>query len=72
MAPAKDDGFKKLEHLSLVSKVCSELETHLGFGDKVLAEFITDLGRHCNTVVGFDSKLKENGAELPDYWAGDW
>ena len=55
MAPAKDDGFKKLEHLSLVSKVCSELETHLGFGDKVLAEFITDLGRHCDTVVRFDS-----------------
>ena len=34
MAPAKDDGFKKLEY--------------------------------CDTVVGFDSKLKENGAELPD------
>ena len=67
MAPAKDNGFKKLEYLSLVSKVCSELEMHLGFGDIVLIKFITDLGRHCNTVVGFDSKLKENGTELPDY-----
>lgn len=69
MAPAaKDDGLKKLEYLSLVSKVCSELETHLGFGDKVLAEFITDLGRNCETVDEFDSKLKENGAEMPDYF----
>ncbi|KAF5462100.1 hypothetical protein F2P56_018139, partial [Juglans regia] len=69
MAPApKDDGLKKLEYLSLVSKVCSELETHLGFGDKVLAEFITELGRDCEIVDEFDAKLKENGAEMPDYF----
>ncbi|XP_062110900.1 probable pre-mRNA-splicing factor ATP-dependent RNA helicase DEAH5 [Humulus lupulus] len=63
-----DEGLKKLEYLSLVSKVCSELETHLGFGDKVLAEFITELGRNCETVDEFDAKLKENGAEMPDYF----
>ncbi|XP_022937860.1 probable pre-mRNA-splicing factor ATP-dependent RNA helicase DEAH5 [Cucurbita moschata] len=63
-----DDGLKKLEYLSLVSKVCSELETHLGFGDKVLAEFITEMGRSCETVDEFDAKLKENGAEMPDYF----
>ncbi|KAB1203687.1 putative pre-mRNA-splicing factor ATP-dependent RNA helicase [Morella rubra] len=69
MAPApKGDGLKKLEYLSLVSKVCSELETHLGFGDKVLAEFITEMGRNCETVVEFEAKLKENGAEMPDYF----
>ncbi|KAG6696105.1 hypothetical protein I3842_09G130700 [Carya illinoinensis] len=69
MAPtSKDDGLKKLEYFSLVSKVCSELETHLGFGDKVLAEFITELGRNCETVDEFDAKLKENGAEMPDYF----
>jgi ATP-dependent RNA helicase DHX8/PRP22 len=69
MAPApKDEGLKKLEFLSLVSKVCTELETHLGFGDKILAEFITDLGRNCETVDEFDAKLKENGAEMPDYF----
>ncbi|KAI3442518.1 RNA helicase [Psidium guajava] len=69
-APAADGdgGLKKLEYLSLVSKVCSELETHLGFGDKVLAEFITELGRKCETVDEFDAKLKENGAEMPDYF----
>ncbi|CAL1367891.1 unnamed protein product [Linum trigynum] len=66
MAP--DDVLKKLEYLSLVSKVCTELETHLGFGDKVLAEFITELGRNCEAVDEFDSKLKENDAEMPDYF----
>ncbi|KAL2229101.1 UNVERIFIED_CONTAM: putative pre-mRNA-splicing factor ATP-dependent RNA helicase DEAH5 [Sesamum indicum] len=63
-----DNGLKKLEYLSLVSKVCMELETHLGFGDKVLAEFITEMGRSCQTVDEFDAKLKENGAEMPDYF----
>lgn len=67
-AESKDDGLKKLEYLSLVSKVCTELETHLGFGDKVLAEFITEIGRNCETVDEFDGKLKENGAEMPDYF----
>ncbi|KAL3574877.1 hypothetical protein D5086_022978 [Populus alba] len=67
-AAENDAGLKKLEYLSLVSKVCSELETHLGFGDKILAEFITELGRSCDTVDEFDAKLKENGAEMPDYF----
>ncbi|KAL6534995.1 hypothetical protein OROHE_013049 [Orobanche hederae] len=61
-------GLKKLEYLSLVSKVCTELEAHLGFGDKVLAEFITEMGRTCESVDEFDAKLKENGAEMPDYF----
>ncbi|GFP93208.1 probable pre-mRNA-splicing factor ATP-dependent RNA helicase [Phtheirospermum japonicum] len=61
-------GLKKLEYLSLISKVCTELETHLGFGDKVLAEFVIELGRNCKTIDNFDSKLKANGAEMPDYF----
>ncbi|KAF6142013.1 hypothetical protein GIB67_037981 [Kingdonia uniflora] len=64
----EDETSKKLEYLSLVSKVCTELESHLGFGDKVLAEFITEMGRKSETVDDFDSKLKENGAEMPDYF----
>ncbi|KAK4391805.1 putative pre-splicing factor ATP-dependent RNA helicase DEAH5 [Sesamum angolense] len=67
-ADIEDNGLKKLEYLSLVSKVCMELETHLGFADKVLAEFITEVGRNCQTVDEFDAKLKENGAEMPDYF----
>ncbi|KAA8523258.1 hypothetical protein F0562_009681 [Nyssa sinensis] len=35
---------------------------------QVLAEFITDMGRNCETVDEFDAKLKENGAEMPDYF----
>lgn len=65
---SKDEALKKLEYLSLVSKVCSELETHVGVGDKVVAEFITDLGHKCHSVDEFDAKLKENGAEMPDYF----
>jgi ATP-dependent RNA helicase DHX8/PRP22 len=74
MAPAAaaagpgEDGLRKLEYLSLVSKVCSELETHIGVGDKVLAEFITELGRDSATVAEFDARLKEKGADFPDYF----
>ncbi|KAK1417406.1 hypothetical protein QVD17_26533 [Tagetes erecta] len=64
----KDECFKKLEYLSLVSKVCTELESHLGFSDKVLAEFITEIGRKSQTLDQFDTKLKQNGADLPDYF----
>ncbi|EYU27319.1 hypothetical protein ABFS82_10G087300 [Erythranthe guttata] len=67
-AEIETDGLKKLEYLSLVSKVCSELENHLGCGNKTLAEFITDMGQNCETVDEFDAKLKENGAEMPDYF----
>ncbi|KAL4334102.1 hypothetical protein GQ457_07G033260 [Hibiscus cannabinus] len=67
-SPAQGDALGKLEYLSLISKVSSELESHVGFADKVLAEFITDMGRYSGTVDEFDGKLKENGAELPDYF----
>ncbi|CAB4266191.1 unnamed protein product [Prunus armeniaca] len=68
MAAATEDVFTKLDHLSLLSKVVSELETHTGLGDVVLAEFITDLGRSCETVDEFNSKLQENGAQMADYF----
>lgn len=32
------DEIERLEQLSLVSKVCTELENHLGINDKVLGE----------------------------------
>jgi ATP-dependent RNA helicase DHX8/PRP22 len=62
------EELNKLNHLSLVSNVCNELETHLGSAEKVLAEFIIDLGRHSETVDEFDKNLKEAGAEMPDYF----
>ncbi|KAK8641653.1 hypothetical protein V6N13_011037 [Hibiscus sabdariffa] len=67
-SPAQGDALGKLKYLSVVSKVSSELESHVECADKVLAEFITDMGRYSGTVDEFDGKLKENGAELPDYF----
>ncbi|KAI3912517.1 hypothetical protein MKW98_020979 [Papaver atlanticum] len=62
------EDLKKLEYMSLVSKVCTELESHLGFSDKVLAEFITDIGHNAESVDEFDTELKNKGAEMPDYF----
>lgn len=33
------DEVEKLEYLSLVSKICTELENHLGMNDKDLGEY---------------------------------
>ncbi|CAK9233002.1 unnamed protein product [Sphagnum jensenii] len=63
-----DSGLKKLEYLSLVSKVCTELEAHIGCSDKTLAEFIIDIAQRSDTVEAFDQALKKNGAEIPEYF----
>ncbi|PQP91573.1 putative pre-mRNA-splicing factor ATP-dependent RNA helicase DEAH5 [Prunus yedoensis var. nudiflora] len=68
MAAATEDIFTKLDHLSLLSKVVLVLETHTGLGDVVLAKFITGLGRSCETVDEFNSKVQENGAQMADYF----
>lgn len=60
------DEVQKLEHLSLVSKVCTELENHLGMNDKDLAEFIIHLSQKHNTLPAFKKVLAENGAEFSD------
>ncbi|XP_030767436.1 ATP-dependent RNA helicase DHX8 [Sitophilus oryzae] len=60
------DEVKKLEYLSLVSKICTELENHLGMNDKDLAEFIIFLSEKNNTVDTFKKALTENGAEFSD------
>ncbi|XP_025424865.1 ATP-dependent RNA helicase DHX8 [Sipha flava] len=56
----------KLEHLSLVSKICTELENHLGLNDKDLAEFIIDLAYKNDTLETFKKALLNNGAEFSD------
>ncbi|RZC54329.1 hypothetical protein C5167_013199 [Papaver somniferum] len=61
-----NECLKQLEYLSLVSKVCAELETNLGYNDKVLAELIVDIGRISLTVHEFDMKLKNDGIDIPD------
>ncbi|CAJ1850627.1 unnamed protein product [Sphenostylis stenocarpa] len=64
---AEHDGFNTLQYLSLLSKVCTELEFHTGSADKFLAEFIIHLARSSDNLHQFNAKLKDNGAHLPDY-----
>ncbi|CAH0406683.1 unnamed protein product [Chilo suppressalis] len=60
------DEVAKLEHLSLVSKICTELDNHLGLNDKDLAEFIIDLADKNPTFESFKKALIDNGAEFSD------
>ncbi|XP_055387520.1 ATP-dependent RNA helicase DHX8 [Condylostylus longicornis] len=60
------EELQKLEHLSLVSKICTELDNHLGLNDKDLAEFIIDLAEKNKSFESFKKVLLENGAEFPD------
>lgn len=60
------EELRKLEHLSLVSKICTELDNHLGLNDKDLAEFIIDLAAEHHNFADFKRVLLENGAEFSD------
>ena len=53
------NDLEKLEKLSLVSKVCTELENHLGINDKDLAEFIIHLAEKNDTFDKFKKVLNE-------------
>ncbi|XP_048470759.1 ATP-dependent RNA helicase DHX8-like [Rhincodon typus] len=64
MAEVALDELSKLEYLSLVSKVCTELDNHLGINDKDLAEFIIDLAEKNITFETFKGALVKNGAEF--------
>jgi ATP-dependent RNA helicase DHX8/PRP22 len=41
----------RLGHLSLVSKICTELENHLGLNDK-------DLGMYIDFIIRMPSQIK--------------
>jgi ATP-dependent RNA helicase DHX8/PRP22 len=57
---------EKLQELGLVSKICTELDSHLGLADKTLAEFIIHLAGTVASPQAFRSALDENGAEFPE------
>ena len=59
------DDLESLELLSLVSKVTSELQNHLGISDKTLAEFVIAQDVQCNSLEEFEKKLEEMGADFP-------
>ncbi|ETV98701.1 ATP-dependent helicase HrpA [Aphanomyces invadans] len=60
---------EKLQELSLVSKVCSELESHLGMSDRTIAEFIINMARESADGKKFHATLKEQDAEVPEKFA---
>ncbi|XP_070707683.1 ATP-dependent RNA helicase DHX8-like [Pempheris klunzingeri] len=65
------DEIQRLEYLSLVSKVCTELENHLGISEKDLAEFIINLAEKHPTFEDFKAALCKNGADFTDTLTGN-
>ena len=59
------DDLESLELLSLVSKITSELQNHLGIGEKTLAEFIIDKHSKCASFDDFRKALNGMGADFP-------
>lgn len=49
------DDVEKLVKLSLVSKVCMELENHLGMSDKNLGEELGNVINFCKIICMFFS-----------------
>lgn len=43
LTPDNMDTMQKIKYVSIVSKVCKELDTHLGFSNKEVAEVIESL-----------------------------
>jgi ATP-dependent RNA helicase DHX8/PRP22 len=60
------EDLHNLEYLSLVSKICTELDNHLGINDKDLAEFIIHMAQESDSYDSFRRKLSENDADFPD------
>lgn len=56
-----------LTKIGLVSRICSELEQHVGFSDKTLAEFIIHLANQNKDTKTFQLALANNGADFPEY-----
>ncbi|KAG6037756.1 hypothetical protein E4U41_004785 [Claviceps citrina] len=59
------DDLLNLELLSLVSKVTSELQNHVGVSDKTLAEFLIAQRVESSDTDAFREKLKNIGADFP-------
>ncbi|OAD02309.1 hypothetical protein MUCCIDRAFT_164241 [Mucor lusitanicus CBS 277.49] len=61
------DDIEKLEHLSLVQKVVSELYNHTGLHEQVLAEFIIHLHDEAKgSLADFKKMLKDADADFPE------
>lgn len=65
------EDLQSLEYLSLVSKICTELDNHLGLNDKDLAEFIIHIAQASDSYDKFQAKLIENDAGFPDSFSSN-
>lgn len=59
------DDFEDLGLFSLVLKVTSELQNHLGISDKTLAEFVIAQHSKCQSLPEFKTQLEGMGADFP-------
>ncbi|OKL61305.1 Pre-mRNA-splicing factor ATP-dependent RNA helicase prp22 [Talaromyces atroroseus] len=59
------DDLESLELLSLVSRVTTELQNHLGINDKTLAEFVIDQHLKSGSFANFKDGLDALGADFP-------
>lgn len=59
------DDLQSLELFSLVSRITSEIQNHLGVNDKTLAEFVIDQHLKCGSFADFSKSMEEMGAEFP-------
>ncbi|KAJ9627648.1 DEAH-box ATP-dependent RNA helicase prp22 [Taxawa tesnikishii (nom. ined.)] len=53
------EDLQALELLSLVSKVTSEIQNHMGISDKTIAEFVIDQHGKCKNLQEFRSKVAD-------------
>jgi hypothetical protein len=60
------DDLQNHEYLSLVSRICTEFDNHLGIKDKDLAEFIIHMAQSSDSYDLFRRKLEENDAEISE------
>lgn len=65
------EELRNLEYLSLVSKICTELDNHLGVNDKDLAEFLIHLAQQSANYEVFRKQLADNQADLPDSFSSN-
>ncbi|PAA81962.1 hypothetical protein BOX15_Mlig003855g1, partial [Macrostomum lignano] len=60
------DELAQLEHLSLVAKVCTELDNHEGLNDRDLAEFVINIAHRNRSFDAFKARLQQKGATFSD------
>ncbi|OAL54359.1 ATP-dependent RNA helicase-like protein DHX8 [Pyrenochaeta sp. DS3sAY3a] len=58
------EDISNFEYLSLVNRVTSELDNHVGVSDKTLAEFVIDTHLKSKGVADFKDRLEAMGAEF--------